>query len=61
MARIRNEDVIAYALENNEFVCTECASVDEKENVEQNQVLTNHDAERADEQWYCDRCGKRIF
>ena len=61
MARIKNNDVIAYALDNNEFICTECMSGDEKENVEQNQVLTTYDAERVDEQWYCDRCGKRIY
>ncbi|MGD0626605.1 MAG: hypothetical protein ABSB32_18065 [Thermodesulfobacteriota bacterium] len=44
----------------NEVVCTECITKDEKENLTEDDFLMEGDLEHEEKAHFCDRCKKRI-
>jgi hypothetical protein len=59
MGTIKNEDIVAYQVDE-KLVCAGCYNEAEDGAVSQENILIEADLDRDAETYFCDRCGKEI-
>ena len=59
MAKFKQDEIIGYCIDN-ETICFDCITKEERNDLTQDQILTEEEAAKDDDIIFCDRCEKRI-
>jgi hypothetical protein len=59
MGIIKDEDIVGYRL-GEQIVHPQCATPDELNELEEDMLITEHEIEKDDDLWFCDRCRKQM-
>ena len=60
MGRFKKDDIRGYFVEG-QWVCLKCIEADEREDIDQDDILTQQAIETADDLIFCDRCKHEII
>ena len=54
------DEIRGYRWKDGTIVCTKCVTDEERKDLKEDEILTDHDVDDEDEMYFCDRCKKGL-